>query len=337
MNYLSEVKTVFWHAFRLKSTVRIAALNYSTAAANTTTTTKETATAAPIKDDDVYNEDELGKQDIAELIVAEDLDADRREHEIERKRNKSRLNRTHRNFLNNRPRPMEDLKTTVTLYMSRKQYALHGAASGVDPRICFPTPAELDDLNEYERVKYPLTIQEMVENVKRENAEKAQAIREREDKIEANLAKLGKWKSELRTRLAKKEIEAHVAKTKREQLLEDIRQEIGFKIDFKDPRFKALMEKRELDAKKAKKAEKKKKREELLVAKVKEQAQAALAADTTESSAKSKGGDDDDAEEDSKNVASKSKGNASKKTTSKDGAESDSIDSDSDDDDKKKK
>lgn len=317
MNYLSEVKIIFRHAFRLKTIPRIAAANHYS--------TKDTTTAAkPIKDDDIYNEDELAKQEMTEMLVTEDLDAEQREREIERKRNKSRLNRTHHNFLNNKPRPLEDLKTTVTLYHSRKQYALYGSASGIDPRICFPTPAELDDKNEYERIKYPLTIPQMMENVRLEKAEKAKLIRERENKIQANLAKLDKWKVELEARVAKKEAEALVAKAKREQLLEDVRQEIGFKIDFKDPRFKALMEKKELDAKKAKKAEKKKKREELLVAKVKEQAQAVLSTDSTKST---KEADADDTDDDEVVIKSKEKTSDKKPTTTaKDGSDSDSDD-----------
>lgn len=319
MNYLSEVNTVFRHAFRLKSTPRIAALNHYS--------TKETITtkAAPIKDDDIYNEDEMGKHDVAEMLVTEDLDAEERERAIERKRNKSRLNRTHHNFLNCKPRPLEDLKTTVTLYHSRKQYALHGSASGIDPRICFPTPAELQDKMEYERVKYPLTIQQMMENIKREKAEAAKKIQDREDKIVANLGKLNKWKTDLEARVAKKEAEALVAKAKREQLLEDVRQEIGFKIDFKDPRFKALMEKKELDAKKAKKAEKKKKREELLIAKVKEEAQSVLATDSKKSA---KEGDETDDDEATVTAKPKDKASNKKPATTKD---DNSSDSDSDD------
>lgn len=319
MNYLSEVSSVFRQAFRLKSAPRIAALNHYS--------TKETSTtkAAPIKDDDIYNEDELSKLDAAGMLVAEDLDDEEREREIEQKRNKSRLNRTHRNFLNNKARPLEDLKTTVTLYHSRKQYALYGSASGIDPRICYPTPAELQDKMEYERVKYPLTIQQMMENVKREKAEAAKKIQDREDKIVANLGKLNKWKTDLEARVTKKEAEAKVAKAKREQLLEDVRQEIGFKIDFKDPRFKALMEKKELDAKKAKKAEKKQKREELLIAKVKEEAQAVLATD-----AEKKEADGDETDDDEATVKAKSKDKAvnKKPATTKDG---DASDSDSDD------
>lgn len=329
MNYLSEVKSVFRHAFRLQSTTRIAILNYST---------KDTASAAaptqPVKDDEVYNEDELGKQEVAELLSTEDLDAEEREREIERKRNKSRLKRTQRNFLFHLPLPLEDLRTTVTLYQSRKQYALHGAVTGLDPRICFYTPAEMDDRTEYDRVKYPLTIQELMENVKREKAEKAKAIREREDKIAANLTKLDKWKADLTARMTKKEKEARLAKVKREQLLEDIRQEIGFKIDFRDPRFNALMEKKELDAKKAKKAEKKKKQEELLVARVKEQAETAMAAATQSKQSKTSP-DDDDEEDTVEQVKTDKKAvkpkNAAAKKKSKD--ESDSSDSDSDSDD----
>lgn len=321
MNYLSEVNAVFRHAFRLpKSTRIVAALNYST---------KDTGATNPIKDDDIYNEDELGKQDVSELLVAEDVDAAEREKEIERKRNKSRLNRTHHNLLNNKPQPMEDLQTTVSLYQKRKQYALHGSASGVDPRLCFYTPAEMDDKNEYDRIKYPMTIKEMLAIIEQEKVEKAKAIRAREDKIEANLLKLGKWRTDLEARIVKKEAEAKVAKAKREQMLEDIRHEIGFKIDFKDPRFKALMEKKELEAKKSKKAEKKKKREEFLIAKVKEQAQAVLSGDGTQPK------DDADDANEAKALKSNAKKTEKTPTTKKATKDDESSDSDSDSDDEK--
>lgn len=323
MSYLNEVRTVFRHAFRLPS-VRLSVVNYTT------------KSEAP-KDDEVYNEDEEGKLKVSELLVDEEVDHQAREKEIEKMRNKSRLRKIQRNLLFNQTKPLDEYKWDHSVYFSRKQYGQYGAASGVDPRICFPTPAELADKEEYERVAYPLTIPQMVENVKREKAEKAMKIKEREDKIAANLGKLDKWTADLNERIAKKEEEARLAKQKREQLLENIRSEIGFKIDFRDPRFKALMEQKEIEAKKAKKAEKKQKREAQLIEKLKEQAEATLQQQVkpVAKSATPDDAEDADDTEVQKDAKSKEKGKAKDKSKSSKDAES--SDSESDDEKKPKK
>lgn len=257
MSYLSEARTVFRNALLLQSS-RLNVKHYS-------------KSVTP-KDDEIYNEDEVGKLSVTDLLP-DDVDEKVREKEIQRMRNKSRLNRTHRNFLFNQPKPLEEYQWDKTVAFSRKQFARYGYASGVDPRLCFHTQEELADKQEYERVAYPFTVQEMSEQAKTEKAAKQAAIKEREMKIAQNMSKLGKWMEDLNTRISKKEEEARVARTKREQLLEDMRQEFGFKIDFKDPRFKAMMEKKELEQKKAKKMAKKKKREEQLMEKLKEEAE----------------------------------------------------------------
>lgn len=259
MNYLSEVRTVFRHVCRLQSR-RLGVVNYSK--------------AAEPKDDEIYDEDKDGT-DVAELLVDE-VDTEAREKEIKRMQNKSRLNKTHRNLLFNLPKPDEEYKWDKTLYFSRKQFGHYGSKTGIDPRLCFYTPEEIADRVEFQRVSHPYTIHQMVEMNKKEKAKKQAEILEREKKIAQNLTKLDKWMDDLKKRVALKEEEARQAKAKREALLADIRQEFGFKIDYRDPRFKALMEKKELEAKKAKKAEKKKKREELLMQKLKDQAQETL-------------------------------------------------------------
>lgn len=308
MNYFSEVRTVFRHAIRLPSS-RMSVVNYSK--------------AAEPKDDAVILDDSEGPS-VSELLVDE-VDVEAREKEIERMRNKSRLNKTHRNFLFDIPKPDEEYKWDKTLYFSRKQYGKYGSKTGIDPRLCFYTPAEVADRAEYNRVAYPYTIQQMVEMNQQAKAEKQAAIVEREKKIAQNLTKLDKWMDDLKKRVAKKEEEAKLAKAKREALLEDIRQEFGFKIDFRDPRFKALMEKKELEAKKAKKAEKKKKREEQLMEKLKQQAQ-----DTMQ---KTKS----DGKEAEKGEKTEGKSKEKSKEKAKDD-DSSSSDSDSDDEkDKKKK
>lgn len=304
MNYLSEVRTVFRQAIRLQSS-RLSVANYSK--------------SVEPKQDEVYDEDKDGFK-ASDFIIDDEVDVEAREQEIELMRNKSRLKKTHRNFLFDLPRPDEELQTAKTLYHGRKQFGRYGSKSGIDPRLCFETPEELADRNEFNRVAYPYTIQQMIEINKKAKAEKQAAILERENKIAQNLTKLDKWMDDLNKRIQKKEDEAKQAKAKREALLEDLRQEFGFKIDYRDPRFKALMEKKELEAKKAKKAEKKKLREEQLMQKLKDQAQ------ETMSKGKSEG-----KEATKKDDKSKEK---LKEKAKDDGA---SSDSDSDDEKDKKK
>lgn len=306
MNYLSEVRTVFRHAIRLQPG-RLSVVNYSK--------------VAEPKDDEIVLDDDKDAINVSE-VLADEVDVEAREKEIQLMRNKSRLNKTHRNFLFNLPKPDEEYKWDKTLDFSRKQFARYGSKSGIDPRLCFFTPEEVADKKEYYRVAYPYTIQEIVEKNKQAKIEQQAKIEEREKKIAQNLTRLDKWMGDLNKRIAQKEEEAREAKAKREALLEEIRQEFGFKIDYRDPRFKELMEKKELEAKKAKKAEKKKKREEQLMQKLKEQAQ-----DTIE---KSKEGNKETEK------AGKSKEKSKEKT--KDDDSSSSSDSDSDDEkDKKQK
>lgn len=328
MNYLSEVQSIFRHSLRLHP-ARLIVANYSNSSV------KEPPKIP--KDNEIYDED--AQASVQELLIEEEEDVKARERKIKAMRNKSRLNKTHRNLLFNLPKPDEEYTWDKTLQFSRKQFGKYGSASGIDPRLCFFTPAEVADKTEYERVAYPYTIPDMIEQVKHEKAAKQTEIVVREKKIAENLTKLNKWMDDLNARVAKKEAEVRLAKEKREKLMEDIRQELGFRIDQRDPRFKELIEKKELEAKKEKKADKKKKREELLMQKLKEQAESELqnikkpTAATTEADDK----DGDDVEEE---VAEAKQAKASKtekgKGKSTDKAKDDS-DSDGDSDDEKKK
>lgn len=221
-------------------------------------------------DDFVYTEDE-DKFDVKELLVDE-VDEEQRRAEIEAMRNKSRLRKHHKHFLEQKPLPSEDYQWDKTLHYCRKQYARYGEASGVDPRLCFRTVEERADKKEYLKVAYPLTMKQMLAENQRIEAEKKDKIQKREEKIAANLGKLGKWMDDLNARIAKKEADALAAKEKRERLMEEVRQHFGFKVDPRDPRLKEMIEKKEVEEKKAKKLEKKKQKEELLMQRLREQA-----------------------------------------------------------------
>lgn len=148
------------------------------------------------------------------VLVIDDEIA-KREEEIERKRNKSRLRDQDRNFLMEKV-PYSDPQLWIhgTLKYKRRDFGRYGFESGVDPAICWPTKQELADTKEYERVAFPNTIPEMMEVVHRKNIEKEKNKLERQQHIVERIVKLDGWIKEMQQRVAKKEQEARAARVK---------------------------------------------------------------------------------------------------------------------------
>lgn len=278
MSFLCELQSIVRNVTRLQGR-RLAVANYSK------------ASDTKMGDDEVWDENEEEKKELANIFGVE-IDAEVRAREIERMRNKSRLNTTHRCKLYNKPVPDEDYQWDKTVYYVRKQFGRFGSASGVDPRLCFETPEEAADKREYERVAYYYTVQSAMEANRQTKIEKAAALKAREDKIASNLGKLDKWIEDMNARMAKKEQLAREAKEKRERIMEEVRQHFGFKIDFRDARFQALIEEKEKEQKKAKKQERKKKQETVLMERLKEQAKELTQKKTVKKDADNDGDDD---------------------------------------------
>lgn len=240
LNYLSRIKQVLRQAQPLHS--------------------RHTSTAyysTNVKDDTaVYDPDEEDKQKRDEYMV-DLVDVEERERKIERMRNKSRLSRAHRNFLFNKPTTNQEAPFLRSLAASRGQYGKYGAASGVDPRLCFETPEEKADREEYERVAYPFTVQELMERNQEEKNRRKRINDERQNEIAKNLTKVDKWMADMAGRAAKKEELARLAKERRDQIMEDIRLELGYTISRRDPRYQEILERKEEEQKKEKKKLKK--------------------------------------------------------------------------------
>lgn len=181
------------------------------------------------------------------------------QEEIARKRNKSRLTRHDRNVVMGvRPydKSLEWFHNTVR-YKKRMlgRYGLKGNDEPVG--FAWPTPEEVEEAQEYERVAFPQSLQErwkMLELEKQRRAEKAEA---RDAEIMEKLAKMDKWKADLIAKIAKKEAALEAAKLKKERLVEEVRRHFGFKISPHDERFKELLAKKEKEEKKKKKEAKK--------------------------------------------------------------------------------
>lgn len=188
------------------------------------------------------------------------------EKDVERICNKSRLNRAHCNLVNGRlpyDQPVHRFHSTVKY--KRRMYGRYGESSNVNPGLAWPTVQDLEDIREYEKVAYPLTIQEMQQNALVRLEKEHQEIQLRQKKIDENMIKLNGWLKEVKDKAAKKIYEVQQAKEKKEKLIEEVKKHFGYKIDPKDERFKEMLLKREKEEKKKIRDEKKKVREEKLL------------------------------------------------------------------------
>lgn len=182
---------------------------------------------------------------------------------------KSGLLPQHRNMLHGKV-PYSEPHSWIHLSQKyqRKLYGKYGAESGIDPRICFDTQADLQKKQEYMKVAYPKTLQEMMSDVQAEKAAKLEAIKKREDDIAKKLAKLEDWKKELNAKKAKSEADALAAKARKERLIEEVRRHFGFKVDPRDERFKEMLEQKEKEDKRKQKEAKKKVKEQKMMEKL---------------------------------------------------------------------
>lgn len=71
--------------------------------------------------------------------------------------------------------------------------------------ICYWTKSELEESQEYERVAFPQTVQEMIKINQQQKRERREKILARDADVAKNLEKLEVWKKDIVTRAEKKE------------------------------------------------------------------------------------------------------------------------------------
>ncbi|XP_066603273.1 large ribosomal subunit protein mL64-like isoform X2 [Prorops nasuta] len=212
-----------------------------------------TSVKAPLED--IGGLEHLDEQPIYEK------EEDEEEMLINKMRDKSKLSRHHRNVLFGQV-PLQEA------YL---------------PGIGWPTKEELEDAKEYEKIAYPISIQEAMKMVEEKKIADKEEIMKRQQEIAANVAKLDKWKKELEMKIVKKEKQAQEAIARKQAMIEEVRRHFGFKIDPKDPRFKEMLLKKEEEDKKKKKQAKKQAKAEYLENLTKKYADNLLVDDTSKS------------------------------------------------------
>ncbi|XP_013780419.1 growth arrest and DNA damage-inducible proteins-interacting protein 1-like [Limulus polyphemus] len=214
-----------------------------------TYTTDEGVNQNPLLSDEIYSENGEIKS------------------ELDLKRDKSRLPSRIKQMYIQKEMPIlyEDYHYSVRNL--RKYYAAFGSSSGLNPGIMWPTKAELKDILEHDSVFHP-SLQDMLSKVRHQREKEEREKKLREQEIKNNIAKLDALKKDFYQKQAKKAADAQGQKEKKERMIEEVRQFLGYDIDPKDPKFKEMLEKKEKEEKKAEKEARKKEKQDKMLAKL---------------------------------------------------------------------
>lgn len=146
----------------------------------------------------------------------------------------------------------------------RKDFVAFGAASGINPGVCWPTKKEIDDLQYIEAEFYP-TFQQMKEQMEAEQKAEAEQRDAREREIEENLVKLVQWRKEMLDKEEKKRQEEQIKKAEMDERIREVREYIGYNVEPSDPKFIEVMEMKQAERREAiKKAKKQAQKEKMM-------------------------------------------------------------------------
>jgi len=141
--------------------------------------------------------------------------------------------------------------------------AKYGKKTGIDPSVAWPTREYIEEQREYESVLYDgKTLKEMIEHVERTEREKEEEINKIEEEIRQNLAKQEAEIKAWQKRVEGRNVYAERERSKRRQILDELRDEYGYEINPNDPQFAERIEEKEKEIAKAKKQDKKTKQQE---------------------------------------------------------------------------
>ncbi|KAK1123409.1 hypothetical protein K0M31_008118 [Melipona bicolor] len=179
--------------------------------------------------------------------------------ELEKKRNKSRLTKAHRNILLGQ-KPYEESQDWYhdTVKYKRRTLGRYGMkALGVPAGLAWPTLEEVEDMKEYESLAHPLNIQERLREIKKMKKIEEEAILARQAEIDKKMATMQELINKVHAKIAEKQEAELEAKKKKERRIEEIRRQLIAEGTMSKDKLAEAMSKAEKDEKKLKKALKK--------------------------------------------------------------------------------
>lgn len=168
----------------------------------------------------------------------------------------------------------------------RQYFATYGKASGLKPGVCWPSKQELEFRIKWEQTFYP-SFKEMVDRKKAEQEKKTKELAKYRTDILNNLKKLPAAKKEFYAKLNEKKQQELDEKAKREKVIQDVREYLGYDVAPGDTRFQEALAKKEQEDLAVKKASKKQERQAKIMAELAAMAEEQIkkAADAIEKSA----------------------------------------------------
>lgn len=121
---------------------------------------------------------------------------------------------------------------------------------GIKPGVCYPTDEELEYLQQYEG-KFEQTVQKMRDDLKRRQKEAAETKAARIKDVEKNLAKLPAQKKDFWSKYHQLYEDIEKEKEKKEKVIQEVREFLGYDIQPNDPRFEEALLKKDEEEKAA--------------------------------------------------------------------------------------
>ncbi|OAD54255.1 hypothetical protein WN48_08178 [Eufriesea mexicana] len=143
-------------------------------------------------------------------------------------RNKSRLTPAHRNILRGQ-NPYDESMAWYhnTVKYKKRILGRYGMeALKVPAGLAWPTPEEVEDRKEYERIAYPLSIQEQLQKIKEEKKKKEEALMARQMEIAKKMAGMKQLINQVQAKIADKEMKELEAKERKKRKIEEVRQQL---------------------------------------------------------------------------------------------------------------
>lgn len=207
-----------------------------------------------------------------EFDILEELrEPDLTEEDILQKRFKSRLpERVYKMFIKKEPVPNDHY---YNFYMNRLRanYARFGKESQLNPGICWPTREEVLETIECDKIFEP-SLEARLKRVEESRLAEEKRKQEVEEEVDKNMANLDKWIADYHAKNEKKTAEQLALKQKKEKLIDEICEYLGYEIDPRDPRFQEAVEQRNKEQKKARKVKKQQESYEKMITKLKQMA-----------------------------------------------------------------
>ncbi|XP_004616856.1 growth arrest and DNA damage-inducible proteins-interacting protein 1 [Sorex araneus] len=146
-----------------------------------------------------------------------------------------------------------------------KQFARHGAASGVDPGSLWPTPAQLSELEAEEREWCP-SLAAMQESLRVQRLEEERKRQAREALIAERMAKMPQMIENWRRQQQERREKAQADKERRARLQAEAQERLGYHVDPRSTRFQELLQDMEKQQRKRLKEEKQRQKKEARMA-----------------------------------------------------------------------